>query len=103
MRINLFGMRTVTINNFAVHTFRVRVRNTEANSRLMHEFCNNKNGIQLFIRDYKGKSLIEVQYAGMDAKVSQELFMALGRTLKEIQLNYIEEKYSWSNMLPKVY
>jgi hypothetical protein len=96
MRINLFGMRTVTINNFAVHTFRVRVRNTEANSRLMHEFWNNKNGIQLFIRDCKGKSLIEVQYAGMDAEISNQMFKALGRTLKQVQLNNIEEKYSWA-------
>lgn len=103
MRINLFGMRTVTVNNFTVHTFRVRVKNNEVNSRLMHEFWNRKNGVQLFIRDCKGKSLIEVQYAGMDAEVSQELFKSLGRTLKEIQLNNIEEKYSWSNMPTKVY
>jgi len=96
MRINLFGMRTVIINNFAVHTFRVRVRNNETNSRLMENFKDSKNGVQLFFRDCKGKSLIEVQYAGMDAQVSQEIFMALGRTLKEIQLNNIEEKYAWA-------
>ena len=85
-KVNIYGIKTIAINNVVVHTFKIRVRNTNFNSNTLgqHGFTFNPNGKYLVVTE-----------TTIDNTFFNNQVNKLGRTLKTIAANNVEEKYQW--------
>lgn len=99
--INLFGMQTVLVNGTPVNTFKIRVTNNDYNKDVLTPLCMISKNIKVqsvhTYRNSKPQSLIEISYTGMNWEADFEIFRTVGKTLKDIQLNKLNEKYAWTN------
>ena len=48
-------------------------------------------------RNNKVQSLIEISYTGMNWEIDFVVFRTVGKSLKDIQLNKLNERYAWTN------
>lgn len=91
---NLFGIKTITINGFTLQTFRVRVKNTPFNRQLIEKEFEYDPIYSLPSADGR---LIDISFTAPYHPMNSQTFKRIGVVLKQIQLNNIEEKYSWTN------
>jgi hypothetical protein len=100
-RINVFGMQTVLVNNTPVNTFRVRVTNNDYNESVLAPLSIISKDLRVTpvttFRNNKYQSLIEVSYTGMNWEIDMVVFKTVGKSLKDIQVNKLNERYSWTN------
>ena len=100
-RINVFGMQTVLVNNTPVNTFRVRVTNNDYNESVLAPLSMISNNLSVTpvttFRNNKYQSLIEISYTGMNWEIDMVVFKTVGKSLKDIQLNKLNERYAWTN------
>lgn len=100
-RINVFGMQTVLVNNAPVNTFRVRVTNNDYNESVLAPLSMISNNLSVTpittFRNNKYQSLIEISYTGMNWEIDMVVFKTVGKSLKDIQLNKLNERYAWTN------
>ena len=100
-RINVFGMQTVLVNNTPINTFRVRVTNNDYNESVLAPLSMISNNLSVTpittFRNNKFQSLIEISYTGMNWEIDMVVFKTVGKSLKDIQLNKLNERYAWTN------
>ena len=100
-RINVFGMQTVLVNNAPINTFRVRVTNNDYNESVLAPLSMISNNLSVTpittYRNNKFQSLIEISYTGMNWEIDMVVFKTVGKSLKDIQLNKLNERYAWTN------
>ena len=94
--INLFGMQTVLVNGTPVNTFKIRVSHSDYNESVLAPLLMISNNIRVqpiaMFRNNKAQSLIEISW-----EVDFKIFRTVGKSLKDIQLNKLNERYSWTN------
>ena len=99
--INVFGMQTVSVNGTPVNTFRIRVTNNDYNESVLAPLSMISNNLRVIpvatLRNNKYQSLIEISYTGMNWEVDFAIFRKVGQSLKDIQLNKLNERYAWAN------
>jgi hypothetical protein len=99
--INVFGMQTVLVNNTPVNTFRIRVNNNDYNESVLAPLSMISNNLRVTpittFRNNKYQSLIEISYTGMNWEADFVIFRTVGKSLKDIQLNKLNERYAWTN------
>jgi hypothetical protein len=100
-RINVFGMQTVLVNNTPVNTFRVRVTNNDYNESVLAPLSMISKDLRVTpvttFRNNRFQSLIEISYTGMNWEIDFAVFKTVGKSLKDIQLNKLNERYAWTN------
>ena len=99
--INVFGMKTITVNGTPVNTFRIRVNNNEFNESVLAPLSMvdkdiRVTPIELYRKD-SYQSLIEISYTGMNWEKDFLIFRTVGKSLKDIQMNNLNQRYSWTN------
>ena len=99
--INLFGMQTVLVNGTPVNTFKIRVTNNDYNESALAPLSMISNNLRVVpvttYRNNKYQSLIEISYTGMNHEIDFAVFRTVGKSLKDIQLNKLNERYAWTN------
>jgi hypothetical protein len=99
--INLFGMQTVLVNGTAVNTFKIRVTNNDYNESVLAPLSMISKDLRVTpvttYRNNKYQSLIEISYTGMNWEADFKIFRTVGKSLKDIQLNKLNERYAWAN------
>lgn len=99
--INLFGMQTITVNGTPVNTFKIRVTNNDYNESVLAPLSMISRDLRVTpvstFRNNKYQSLIEISYTGMNWEIDFVVFRTVGKSLKDIQLNKLNERYSWTN------
>jgi hypothetical protein len=85
-KLNIYGIKTITLNDVVVHTFKIRVRNTNFNSNTLrqHGFIFNPNDKYLVVTE-----------TTVDSTFFNNQVSKLGKALKTIAINNVEEKYQW--------
>jgi len=85
-KLNLYGIKTITLNDVVVHTFKIRVKNTDFNKNTLrqHGFGFNPDSKYLVVSK---TTIDDVFFRNQVSK--------LGRALKAIASNNVEEKYQW--------
>jgi hypothetical protein len=85
-KLNIYGIKTITLNDVVVYTFKIRVRNTNFNSNTLrqHGFAFNPNGKYLVVTE-----------TTVDGTFFNNQVNKLGKALKTIATNNVEEKYQW--------
>ena len=99
--INVFGMKTITVNGTPVNTFRIRVNNNEFNESVLAPLSMvdkdiRVTPIELYRKD-SYQSLIEISYTGMNWEKDFLIFRTVGKSLKDIQMNNLNQRYAWTN------
>lgn len=99
--INVFGMKTITVNGTPVNTFRIRVSNNDYNQSVLAPLSMVDKDIRVTpvstYRNNNFQSLIEISYTGMNWEKDFLIFRTVGKSLKDIQLNKLNQRYSWTN------
>jgi len=99
--INVFGMKTISVNGTAINTFKVRVTNNQFNQSALASLSMVDKDIRVTplttYRNNNFQSLIEITYTGMNWDKDFLIFRTVGKSLKDIQLNKLNERYSWTN------
>jgi len=99
--ISLFGMQTVLINGAPINTFKVRVSHSDFNEQQLHPLLMLSDALRInhvsTHRNGKSQSLIEISYTGMSWEKDMVVFKTVGKSLKEIQINKLNERYAWTN------
>jgi hypothetical protein len=99
--INLFGMQTVLVNGTPVNTFKIRVSYSDFNESVLAPLHMISKDIRVqpvhSYRNNKVQSLIEISYTGMNWEIDFVVFRTVGKSLKDIQLNKLNERYAWTN------
>lgn len=99
--INVFGMQTVLVNGTPVNTFRIRVTNNDYNESVLAPLSMISRDLRVIpvstFRNNKYQSLIEISYTGMNWEADFKIFRTVGKSLKDIQLNKLNERYAWTN------
>jgi hypothetical protein len=99
--INLFGMQTVLVNGTPVNTFKIRVSHSDYNESVLAPLHMISKDIRVqpvhSYRNNKVQSLIEISYTGMNWEIDFVVFRTVGKSLKDIQLNKLNERYAWTN------
>ena len=99
--ISLFGMQTVLINGAPINTFKVRVSHSDFNAQKLHPLLMLSDALRInhvsTHRNGKPQSLIEITYTGMSWEKDMVVFRTVGKSLKEIQINKLNERYAWTN------
>jgi hypothetical protein len=85
-KLDIYGIKTIAINDVVVHTFKIRVRNTNfnLNTLIQHGFAFNPNGKYLVVTE-----------TTVDNTFFNNQVNKLGKALKTIATNNVEEKYQW--------
>jgi hypothetical protein len=85
-KLNFYGIKTITLNDVVVHTFKIRVRNTDFNKNTLrqHDFKFNPDSKYLVVSE---TTIDDVFFRNQVNK--------LGKALKTIASNNVEEKYQW--------
>ena len=99
--INVFGMKTITVNGTPVNTFRIRVSNNDYNQSVLAPLSMvdkdiRVTPIELYRKD-SYQSLIEISYTGMNWEKDFLIFRTVGKSLKDIQMNNLNQRYAWTN------
>ena len=99
--INLFGMQTVLINGASINTFKIRVSHSDFNEQQLHPLLMLSDALRInhvsTLRNGIPQSLIEISYTGMSWEKDMVVFRTVGKSLKEIQINKLNERYAWAN------
>ena len=99
--INVFGMQTILVNGTPVNTFKVRVTNNDYNESVLAPLSMISNNLMVTpvttFRNNKYQSLIEISYTGMNWEKDFLIFRTVGKSLKDIQMNNLNQRYSWTN------
>jgi hypothetical protein len=99
--INVFGMKTITVNGTAINTFKVRVSNNDYNQSVLAPLSMVDKDIRVTpvstYRNNNFQSLIEISYTGMNWDKDYFIFRTVGKSLKDIQLNNLNQRYAWTN------
>ena len=100
-RINVFGMKTISVNGTSINTFRIRVNNNEFNESVLAPLSMvdkdiRVTPIELYRKD-SYQSLIEISYTGMNWEKDFLIFRTVGKSLKDIQMNNLNQRYAWTN------
>jgi len=87
-RINVFGMKTISVNGTSINTFRIRVNNNEFNESVLAPLSMvdkdiRVTPIELYRKD-SYQSLIEISYTGMNWEKDFLIFRTVGKSLKDI-------------------
>jgi hypothetical protein len=87
-KVNIYGIKTIAINDVIVYTFKIRVNNTDFNSNTLKQygFTFNPNGKYLVVSE-----------TAVDNTFFNNQVNKLGKALKIIALNNVEQKYQWAN------
>lgn len=88
-KLDLYGIKTILLNDTVVHTFKIRVKNTAFNCNALRE-----SGFQFEIQL---NSYLVVSDTSLDENYFNNQVSKLGKVLKAISLNNLEEKYYWVN------
>lgn len=88
-KLDLYGIKTFTLNDTVIHTFKIRVKNTPFNSNAL-----TQSGFK-FVIQLNG--YLVVSDTSLDEKYFNNQVSKLGKVLKAISLNNVEEKYYWVN------
>lgn len=99
--INVFGMKTINVNGTPVNTFRIRVNNNKFNESVLAPLSMvdkdiRVTPIELYRKD-SYQSLIEISYTGMNWEKDFLIFRTVGKSLKDIQMNNLNQRYAWTN------
>jgi hypothetical protein len=89
----LFGIKTIYINGFTVHTLCVRVKDNYFNSQLIQKECK---GLSVCNVSTKKNSLIEMRFTTMDLRLFNLACKTLGNILKQIAKENLNNKYNWT-------
>jgi len=86
-KIDVYGIKTFTLNDVIVHTFKIRVKNTDFNLNTLKQngFTFNTNGKYIVVTE------TTLDYTFFTNQVNK-----LGKALKNIALNNVEQKYQWT-------
>lgn len=86
-KLDLYGIKTLTLNDTVIHTFKIRVKNTPFN-------CNalTQSGFK-FVIQLNG--YLVISDTSLDQTYFNNQVSKLGKVLKSISLNNVEEKYYW--------
>jgi hypothetical protein len=99
--INVFGMKTISINGTSINTFKIRVTNNQFNETVLASLPMVDKDIRITpLSTYRRgsyQSLIEISYTGMNWDKDFLIFRTVGKSLKEIQLNNLNQRYSWTD------
>ena len=99
--INVFGMKTINVNGTSINTFKIRVTNNEFNESVMASLSMVDKDIRVtpieLWRKNKFQSLIEISYTGMNWDKDFLIFKTVGKSLKDIQMNNLNQRYAWTN------
>ena len=89
-KLNLYGIKTITLNDVVVHTFKIRVKNTNFNQNTLrqHGFKFNPDSKYLVVSE---TTIDNVFFKNQVSK--------LGKALKTIASNNVEEKYQWVSQI----
>jgi len=101
MKINVFGMKTILVNGTPVNTFKIRVNNNEFNESVLAPLSMVDKDIRVtpieLYRKNSYQSLIEISYTGMNCEKDFLIFRTVGKSLKDIQMNNLNQRYAWTN------
>jgi len=99
--INVFGMQTILVNGTPVNTFKVRVTNNDYNESVLAPLSMISRDLRVTpvttYRNNKYQSLIEISYTGMNWEKDFLIFRTVGKSLKDIQMNNLNQRYAWTN------
>lgn len=99
--INVFGMKTINVNGTPVNTFKIRVNNNEFNESVLASLSMVDKDIRVtpieLYRKNSYQSLIEISYTGMNWEKDFLIFRTVGKSLKDIQMNNLNQRYAWTN------
>jgi hypothetical protein len=99
--INVFGMKTISVNGTSINTFKIRVTNNQFNETVLASLPMVDKDIRITpvstCRRSSYQSLIEISYTGMNWDKDFLIFRTVGKSLKEIQLNNLNQRYSWTD------
>jgi hypothetical protein len=94
-------MKTINVNGTPVNTFRIRVNNNEFNESVLAALSMVDKDIRVTpISTYRRdgyQSLIEISYTGMNWEKDFLIFRTVGKSLKDIQMNNLNQRYAWTN------
>lgn len=88
-------MRTMIVNGTTIYIIKVRVKDN-ANNAIALEPLKSVHGIALTKLTGKHGNMIEINYFGLSNSVSNDAFRAVGKALKQVQINNINAKYAWT-------
>jgi len=94
-------MKTISVNGTPVNTFKIRVNNNEFNESVLAALSMvdkdiRVTPIELYRKD-SYQSLIEISYTGMNWEKDFLIFRTVGKSLKDIQMNNLNQRYAWTN------
>ncbi len=99
--INVFGMKTISVNGTSINTFKIRVTRNEFNESVIASLSLVDKDIRVTPIDLWKKDsyqcLIEISYTGMNWEKDFLIFRTVGKSLKDIQMNNLNQRYAWTN------
>lgn len=84
---NVYGIKTININGMDVYTYKIGVKITNFNLQKVQMY-----GLPY----YQGRNKIWICLTSMNSVEFSNSTQLLGKVLKEIALNNVEEKYYWA-------
>jgi len=93
--MKVFGMRTVNVNGNIIYIIKVRVKDNTVNAIALAPL-KSIGGVTLTTLSSKHGNMIEINYYGLFQNVSNDVFRAVGKALKQVQINNINAKYAWT-------
>lgn len=93
LQYQIFGIKTIYVNGFTVHTLCVRVKNNIFNSELIQK---ESRGLAVNFLTTKRGEEIELKYTSMDLTVFNLAAKTLGNILKQIAQENHNQKYQWT-------
>lgn len=95
-KIKIYGFKSISVNNLLIHTINVSVRNTEMNKRILlnSDICFSEKQI-INRRTSRHSFLLEIVYTTTDSNSIFSLYTKVGKALKSIAQNNLDEKYHW--------
>jgi hypothetical protein len=88
-KINIYGIKTITVNDIIVHTFKIKVKNNDFNSNIL-----TKYGFTFVLTS---NNYIVITETTLDSVFFNNQVNKLGKVLKSIAFNNVDEKYIWVN------
>jgi hypothetical protein len=85
----IYGIKTITVNDIIVHTFKIKVKNNDFNSNIL-----TKYGFTFVLTS---NNYIVITETTLDNVFFNNQVNKLGKVLKSIAFNNVDEKYIWVN------
>jgi hypothetical protein len=92
---SVYGIKTLNVNGTDVYTYRVRVKALGPNIDILKQ----SNIPWIMINTAKGKQLLEIQLTTMDRLKFDLNVQVLGKALKQIAQNKLNQRYWFVNEL----